>query len=879
MSPRIQSGGTLAIAAIGDFPAGLDPAREYYTSSWELFRCCLLRTLLSYNGRRTEEGGAVARPDIAAEMPDISSNGLTWTFHLKRGLHYAPPLQHVEIKAEDVVRALEREADPRVAQDFQPAGGYPDYYSVIAGFDDYRAGKARSISGLKTPDDHTLVVTLTHPEGDLLNLFAMPATAPVPPNPFVPDARYGVADPRLPGGYGSHLVASGPYMIEGSTGLDFSLAPYRQPPVSGYVPSHSLTLVRNPSWDPATDDLRAALADRIDVRIEGPLGLYRGQEKDLRQVASDRLDFVFYATMNIAAPPFDDVNVRRAVNYVIDKNALVRQFERHPELEFAQFFGPSDAEAATHVGLDSEEDDLLLAYDPYGTSAHGGGLAKARNAMRDSRYDHDRDGVCDASVCKGVLTLAAECNIPADSVETIRKDVAEIGIALRVRMTGCSDPFYTELGTPSEKIPLGLGAAWGKDFPNASNFLATLFSGGSHLHDSGNFNYSLVGATSEQLKRWGYRTHHVKTVDGRIDQCTPLVGRDQAECWADLDKYLMQEVVPWAPYLKLNTVRLVSSRVDRFSWDQATSEPALDRIGLSSSAPPPSPIHSVSRDKDVVAAIPVGFVPQGIAAEDGSVWVAADGYLWRIDPATSRVRSVVRVGVDPVGVVAGPEGMWVANQADATVSRVHPATNSVTATVPVGAGPGYLAEGAGALWVANSGDGTVSRVDPETGKIVATVRVGANPGGIAFGQGAVWVANSGDGTVSRIDTETNQVVATIDVGPGPDVGSGPSDLAVGQGSVWASTFQGESVSRIDPQTNEVADKTEMGGLSLAVLVADHAVWATTADNVLARIDPGSGRITARYVTGWLPSFLAVDHGSLWVSAQYSHEVERVDPSA
>ena len=48
----------------------------------------LLRTLLSYTGRTTAEGGAELQPDIASALPEISSDGLTYTFTLKSGINY-----------------------------------------------------------------------------------------------------------------------------------------------------------------------------------------------------------------------------------------------------------------------------------------------------------------------------------------------------------------------------------------------------------------------------------------------------------------------------------------------------------------------------------------------------------------------------------------------------------------------------------------------------------------------------------------------------------------------------------------------------------------------------------------------------------------------
>lgn len=147
----------------------LDPQNFTYDSA-ELYRCCVGRTLLSYNGQPTSSGGADLRPDLAVAMPDVSADGLTWTFHIKAGLHYAPPEQNAEIVAGDFIRALARTARlPNAA---------PVSYSMIRGYDAFAARMTSSIAGLESPDAHTLVVRLTQPEGDLGNRLSLPSTAP-----------------------------------------------------------------------------------------------------------------------------------------------------------------------------------------------------------------------------------------------------------------------------------------------------------------------------------------------------------------------------------------------------------------------------------------------------------------------------------------------------------------------------------------------------------------------------------------------------------------------------------------------------------------------------------------------------------------------------
>ena len=251
------------IALISDVQDAFDPQKEYSSVTWEYFRCCLVRTLLSYNGQTTDAGGSELRPDLAAEMPVVSDDGLTWTFTLKPGIKYGPPLQDVTVTSQDFVRALEREACGTCN-----VGGYSFYYSAIKGFDEFAAGDADSISGLETPDDTTLVVTLNEPTGDLGNRLAMPASAPIPPLPGEPKARLGAATGH-DADWGQYLVATGPYMFEGSEAMDFSKPAKEQDPVAGYSPGRSIVLVRNPSWDASTDELRPAYADRIETTIGG----------------------------------------------------------------------------------------------------------------------------------------------------------------------------------------------------------------------------------------------------------------------------------------------------------------------------------------------------------------------------------------------------------------------------------------------------------------------------------------------------------------------------------------------------------------------------------------------------------------------------------
>src|SRR5215210_1525064 len=145
---KAPRGGTLRVGVIEPPSSTIDPAKiDFDPPLSELQRCCLLRTLVNYRGGTTEEGGSVLRPDLAVTLPKVSEDGLTYTFRLRPGLRYAPPYGDVTIKAQDIVRAIEYALRLKSGS-----------LLVIEGAQEFRSGRADTISGLETPDDRTLVV-------------------------------------------------------------------------------------------------------------------------------------------------------------------------------------------------------------------------------------------------------------------------------------------------------------------------------------------------------------------------------------------------------------------------------------------------------------------------------------------------------------------------------------------------------------------------------------------------------------------------------------------------------------------------------------------------------------------------------------------------
>ncbi len=582
-SSRYPRGGTLHVA-IEHYT--FDPQVSYAAADWEVLRCCLLRTLFTYNGRTTEDGGSVLHPDLASNMGTVSSDGLTWTFTLKPGIHYAPPFQDTVITASDIVRALEREGGLRE--------GYSNYYTIIDGFDAFQEGSVDSISGVTVPNDQTLRIRLTRPAGDLPYLFAMPATAPIPA---------GAADGHARD-YERFLVSSGPYMFEGSEDLNVSGPPPEQEPVSGYQPrTGSAQLVRNPSWDPATDPVRGAYVDRIElVMHEGDNET--GRRRRAAGIERDEFDLLlddfglsinledadrYHADpsligglligqqnslgsldMDLAMPPFDDLDIRRAVMYAIDREAIVAGAG-------AAFVG--SAALPTHLAPDSLEGGLLSSYDPY--PDHHGNLDAARRAMAASTYDHDGDGRCDDPACGDVVLGGSVVGLPTkdDEAFLVQRSLRAIGIRARVEFFRAPGNAFSD-GRVAMNVEVT--NQWFADYPNGTQFFTPLY--GSAAIDPSCCNTTLVGASAEQLRALGHDPVSIPSVDDRIDACQTTTGVDQTRCWAQLDQFMMERVVPVVPILLPGIQTPYSTRVLHASIDQWTAVPALDQVALEPNA-------------------------------------------------------------------------------------------------------------------------------------------------------------------------------------------------------------------------------------------------------------------------------------------------------
>ena len=584
-----QRGGVLR-TAISDFgfTNGFDPTGEYVAVAFTLYGA-LTRTLMATKHVAGAEGNEIF-PDLAAGAPQISEDGLTYTFKLKPNIKWAPPLDR-NVTSKDVAYAFQRiNAAPLVAQ----YGYY--YFGVIKGMDGKAKSAEETISGIQTPDDQTIVFNLEKPTGDFLQRLGMAATAPIPQE---------VAKCfKKAGDYGRYVISSGPYMIQGSDKLDISSCDTMKP-ISGFDPSRRITLVRNPNYDQATDNLRSNYVDGITMsvntnvddifsRIEAGsldssvsdqppkpvLQRYLTDQAKKPHLHSNSGDRTWYITMNWATPPFDDIHVRKAANFIMDKQGILQAWG-----------GTTFGQIATHLIPPIVLSDKLRAdYNPYASQGNRGDEAKAKEEMRQSKYDSNKDGVCDAKECSNLVMINRNVTPWTDAEAVVVSSLEKIGIKVKPRELA-SSAAYTTIQTVKNKIPIALNAGWGKDYADPYTFVGPLFDSRAIIA-TGNTNYALLGLKPEQARELGIEYPEGVTIpnfDADIDRCQdiPNTEADQRnQCYADLDRKIMEQGVPWIPYLWANNITVTGPSVTRFEFDQFSGYLSVTQIAVNNKETP-----------------------------------------------------------------------------------------------------------------------------------------------------------------------------------------------------------------------------------------------------------------------------------------------------
>src|SRR4051812_45834742 len=232
-----KRGGDLKVLYASDVDH-MDPRQTYYQYGF-VIAYATQRPLYSFK----PDDPKSPQPDLAEGPPDVSSDGKTVTVKIKSGVKFAPPVNR-EVTTKDVAYAIQSGFTKNV-----PSGYAGAYWGDLTGLKAFTDGKAKSISGIETPDDQTIVFHLDRARGAIFaGALSLPGSAPVP------EEYAKKFDSENPTGYENHVVATGPYMVQNDSSGK----------LTGWKPAQEIKMVRNPNWDASTD-YKPAYADSITV--------------------------------------------------------------------------------------------------------------------------------------------------------------------------------------------------------------------------------------------------------------------------------------------------------------------------------------------------------------------------------------------------------------------------------------------------------------------------------------------------------------------------------------------------------------------------------------------------------------------------------------
>ena len=237
----------------------------------------------------------------------------------------------------------------------------------------------------------------------------------------------------------------------------------------------------------------------------------------------------------------------------------------------------------------------------------------------------------------------------------------------------------------------------------------------------------------------------------------------------------------------------------------------------------------------VTGQVPMDWMEYGyVTTGAGAIWQTdyENDALLRIDPVAGKVVASIPVGLQPLGVAVTAGAVWVADEHSEAVTRVDPKTNRVVATIPIGApgpaGPQIMTAGPGGVWVDVPNMGEVVRIDAATNRVGLRVPL---DGFVASDGKEVWIAGPRRAAGGRPHRSG--------LGQGHHRGRpgyrAHGGLAVGLGSVWVIAG---GLTRIDAATGRIVGRLDIGDDGGNVIVAGGAVWVTAdGQPYVLRISP------------------------------------------
>jgi peptide/nickel transport system substrate-binding protein len=519
-----QKGGTVTMLTTGDVDY-IDPGQTYYQFGYQVLYATQ-RPLYSYKPDATS-----ATPDLASGPPEVADDNKSITVHLRKGIHYSPPIADREVTSADVKYAFERAFTKQV-----PSGYASTYFGTLVGAPkEPNSGDYAPISGIVTPDPQTIEFHFSKPvAGFLAGALALPLSVPVPKSYAEP------FDKKTPSTYEQHVVFTGPYMVRSNA----------QGKLVGHKPGKSIELVRNPSWDKTTGDYRPAYLDKVEIQ-EGNTDDVVSSRRTLKtrntlccdsaappaqilRLASTRYPKqiqkvdsggTHWIALNTTLKPLDNVNIRRAMVAITNRQAI-RQVVGGP------IVGPI-ATGVIPPGLPGFEEagGLKQGGGADFLSNEAGDAAVAKKYMLAAKADGESVSA-DGKYTGGEELAMVPANTPQQLKEAliIQSGFQKLGLKVKIHQVP-QDAVYTKFcGVPKAKVAICSSVGWVKDFQDPETLFDPTFDGNNILAQ-GNTNWSqlddpAINAAMEKarfLPNGKARNNAWAAINNQVDALAPIV--------------------------------------------------------------------------------------------------------------------------------------------------------------------------------------------------------------------------------------------------------------------------------------------------------------------------------------------------------------------
>ena len=549
-----QKGGTLVELNAGDIDH-MDPGAAYYQVTYSL-TLASQRTLMGWPPNATQPV-----PDLADGQPRVTDGGKTITFKIRPGVHYSPPVDR-EVKAQDVKYAIERSLLPGV-----PNGYTLTYMGDVVGMKQAEQAvendktTAPNISGITTPDDHTLVIKLTRSSSvPVIQALSLPVSAPVP------EEYAKKFDAQSPSGYNQYVTFTGPYMVQndcdvkvdGSTHTAEAQTSNCTGKLTGYQPGKEIDMVRNPNWTGSKEgDFRPAYLDGITIqegfsdptaasqRILSGDGQVNGDfppsKTVVQQVATgskyakDQMVAVpsggnRFVALNMSEPPFGPGNGLSATQATDIRKAVVANSDRTAlrDTRGGELFGPVATHFIPPLIPGFEEAGGLPGPNLDFIKNPNGDPALAKSYMQKAGFD---SGKCEGSVCN--ITMVGDDAAPGKDTATLfQHQLEELGFKVSFQPVANDIMISKFCAVPANQPQVCPNAGWIKDFNDPQSMLQVPFSGDS-INPSNNPNWPQLDDPAIN-----------KAMNDAVTITDP---KQRAEAWGRIDDQIMARApaVPW----------------------------------------------------------------------------------------------------------------------------------------------------------------------------------------------------------------------------------------------------------------------------------------------------------------------------------------------